>query len=313
MRRTPVSILLAASLLAFAALPDALADEPLFGYSYTTDTQPRGQYELEQWMTFREGRSQGDFHLWQGRTELSYGLTDDVQISGYLNLAYTSVHDNTPDGETAPPEVFADYAVDPDRRFERTRFESVSGEVLWRLVSPYLHPVGVALYFEPSLGPRTYEAEARLILQSNFRDDRLVFAGNITYAIEGRHLPGEFGAMPGTPEAERVWDHEVDVNYDIGGSYRFAPNFSAGLELLNEREWAGFNAFNASNRTNSAYYFGPNIHYGGKKYFFTATFLKQLPWARDYANPAPGFIVKGITNADDFEKYRLRVKAGFNF
>ena len=66
-------------------------------------------------------------------------------------------------------------------------------------------------------------------------------------------------------------------------------------------------------RNNVAYFVGPNIHYGGKNFFVTATFLVQLPWAKDYANPPPGFIVHGITNADDFEKYRLRLKAGFYF
>src|ERR1700712_2035523 len=83
----------------------ALADEPLFGYIYTTDTLPKGQKEIEQWATLREGRSNGDFHLLQTRTEVSYGVTSNLQISGYVNTAYANVKNNGPDGTTLPPEV----------------------------------------------------------------------------------------------------------------------------------------------------------------------------------------------------------------
>jgi hypothetical protein len=291
----------------------AQADEPLFGYVYTTDIAPAGKTELEQWSTFREGRSQGSYHLWQGRTEITHGLTDNLQISGYINLAHANVNGNAPDGTTSPPEVFADYAVDPDRRFKKFRFESISGEAIWRISSPYTKPIGLALYLEPSIGPRTYELESRLIAQKNFIDDRLVFAANVTYAIELRHLPGEFGSLPGTPEAEQVWDHETDVNIGVAGSYRFMPKVAAGFELLNEREWAGLNAFKSSKSTNVAYYLGPNIHYGGQHIFVTASLLWQLKRAEDHDNPPPGFIVNGISNADDFEKVRLRIKVGYNF
>ena len=49
--------------------PAAHADEPLFGYVYTTDILPKGKGEVEAWSTSREGRSQGRYHLWQGRAE----------------------------------------------------------------------------------------------------------------------------------------------------------------------------------------------------------------------------------------------------
>ena len=298
--------------IVLAASP-AHADEPLFGYVYTTDVLPAGKTELEQWSTLREGRSQGRFHLWQGRTEVSHGVTNNLQLSGYLNLAYADVNQNAPDHTTSPPEVFADYSVDPDRPFKKFRFETVSAEAIWRISSPYTNPIGLALYVEPSIGPRTAELETRLIAQKNFKDDRFVVAANITYAIEARHLPGEFGAAPGSPEAARVWDHETDVNFSLGASYRFMPSISVGAELLNEREWAGFNAFKSSRATNVTYYAGPNIHYGGRHAFITLAYLFQLHRAEDHDNPPPGFIVNGLSNADDFEKSRLRLKIGYSF
>ena len=298
--------------LALHATP-AQADEPLFGYVVTTDVVPKGKVEAEQWVTFREGRSQGSYHLLQTRNELSYGLTNDLQISGYVNFARADVKGNAPDGSTSPPEIFADFQVDPAKRFKKSRFETVSAEAIWRIASPYTKPVGLAIYVEPSIGSRTFEFETRLIAQKNFIDDRLVFAANITYGIEVRRLPGEFGAVPGTPEAQKTTDHETDLNFGIAGSYRFAPRLSAGFELLNEREWAGFNAFRTSRATNVGYFLGPNFHFGGRHLFATTSLLFQLKRAEDHDNPPPGFIVNGFSNADDFEKIRLRIKIGYNF
>lgn len=292
----------------------ARADEPVSGFVYTTDLLPKGKKEIEQWLTLREGRSQGDFHVLQTQTEVSYGVTDAFQLSGNLLFAYANAKNNAPDGTTAPPEVFADYDVSPVGRFRKARFEGAAVEGIYRFMSPYLHPFGAAFYFEPTIGPRTRELEMRLILQKNFLDDRLVFAFNIKLAYELRKLHADPSAPPGTKEARLHWDHETDVNFGLMGSYRFAPNWSGGLELQNEREWAGFNPLKGGKRTNQVLYFGPSLHFGGKHFFGTFTTLFQLPVAKDYENKgANSFIVHGISNADDFEKYRFRLKVGYYF
>jgi len=309
-----IRLLTFAVLAGMATMPVAHADEPLFGYIYTTDTLPKDKSELEQWATLREGRSQGTFHLLQTRTEYSYGVTDKFQLSGYMNLAWTKVDGNVPDGSTAPPEVFADYNVPSEGSWSRSRVESFSLEAIYRFASPYTSPVGAAVYIEPSLGPRTQELETRLILQSNFLDDRLVFAFNTTIGQERRYLHGDPGADPASVDYRDHWDKETDVNFGLAGSYRFAPNWSLGAELQNEREWAGFNPFESDKRTNVAWYAGPTLHYGGRHFFMTFTTLFQLHGARDYANPPDeSFVVHGITNADDFEKYRFRLKLGYYF
>lgn len=292
----------------------ACADEPLFGYIYTTDILPKGKVELEQWSTLREGRSQGSFHLLQERSEIEYGLTDKIQVSGYLNYDWTHVNRNVPDGTTAPPEVFADYNVDPDKPWTKSRFESASAEVIYRFSSPYTAPIGAAIYVEPSIGPRTREIESRLILQKNFMDDKLVFAFNATLGYEWRYLHGDPTADPTAIEFVDHWDKETDVNFGLAGSYRFARNWSFGVETQNEREFAGLDPFRPSQRTNLAWYSGPTIHYGGKHFFATFTTLFQLPLAHDYANPpSESFVVDGISNGDDFEKYRFRLKFGYYF
>src|SRR5438067_10355042 len=115
--------LIAAAALAVPTI--AHADEPLFGFVYTTDLLPNDGKEVEQWATLREGRSNGDFHVMQTRTELSYGLTNNLQLSGYLDFAHTDVKHNGPDGTTIPPEIFADYEADPDKRFTKTRLQDM--------------------------------------------------------------------------------------------------------------------------------------------------------------------------------------------
>ena len=80
----------------------AAAGESPFAYVYTTDTHPRGTREVEQWLTHRYRQSRGSYDLWQGRTELEYGVTDRLQTAVYLNYASLSTLHNRPEGATGP-------------------------------------------------------------------------------------------------------------------------------------------------------------------------------------------------------------------
>ena len=300
-----------AMLIAYLSdIPLAFADEPLFGFLYTTDVLPKGGKEIEQWVTWRTRKAGGSFNLWQFRTEASYGVTNNLQGSIYANWATFEAERNLTDGTTGPPETFAEAQCDPFTRCTGTKYVSTSFEGIYRIFSPYTDGFGLAVLAEPSIGYNLREFEARLILQKNFIDDLLVMAFNLTWAPEARWLPSEPNALTGL--ASGHWDHELDVNMGLGASYRFAPNWSLGVELINEREFAGFNIFSAP-RTNQAWFLGPTLHYAATNWFATLTFLEQLPFGKDYANEPPGNIQNGRTYADDFEKYRLRLKAGYTF
>ncbi len=71
-------------LLAVGATP-ARAGEGLFGFVYTLDLQPKGSWEFEQRVDTTHGQAVGSYNLTELRSELEYGLTNDVQIAGYLN------------------------------------------------------------------------------------------------------------------------------------------------------------------------------------------------------------------------------------
>ena len=279
----------------------ARADEPLFGFTYTTDLQPKGKFELEQWSTTRFTKGSGQFWLQDNLTEVSYGVTDKFQFSLQSDYASTSAFENGPSRATTPPEPFSFDLPLPNMHYNRSRFISVSGEGIYRLLSPYTHPVGVALYVEPTFGPGLIEPESRLIVQKNFRDDRLVVGFNFTYAPEYRRL---------SPDTGCLCLSETDVNYDGGISYRWRRNWSAGFEMMNERELA---SLDFTREINSAFYVGPTIHYANRNLFVTATFAAQMPWATVHSNTLPGAVVNGYDFDNDFEKFRVRVKFGWNF
>lgn len=289
----------------------ARADEPLFGFVYTTDILPQGKAEVEQWLTWRRQKGAGSFNVLEGRTEFEYGVTNDFQASIYANYNYAQARQNGLDGTTTPPESFAGYRVDPNGRLSASKFVGVSLEGIWRLLSPYKDPIGLALYFEPTIGNGLREFESKIIVQKNFLDDRLVLASNLTIEQEFRRLPAEADADPDSNEARARWDKETDVNLGIGLTYRFASNWSFGWEFEHEREFSRLIFWNGKYATNVAYYTGPTLHYGGESFFATLSFLQQLPWGQDYADQ--NVMKGGINYADDFEKYRVRLKVGANF
>jgi hypothetical protein len=280
----------------------ASAEEAMFGYVYTTDLLPQGGKEVEQWMTWRHQKNGGQYDQIENRTEFEYGLTDRLQVGLYANYNWTQAFHNGPFGATTPPEQFSDFQVGPDDHFNAARFVGVSGEAIYRILSPYTDAFGLAVYTEPTIGQNFREIENRLILQKNFFDDLLTIAFNFTYAPEWRHLVADDGSVS--------WQEETDVNFGLAASYRFIENWSAGVEFLNERE---FNSFSFNHESNSGYFLGPVVHYGGERWFLTATALWQLPWAGAHTDTVPGALVDGYIVDNDFEKFRLRIKIGYTF
>ena len=298
--------LVACAVALFALAPSATrADEPLFGFSYTTDLLPKGKVELEQWSTTRFHKYPGGkFLLQENRTEEEYGFRDNWQLALYQVYDSTAAYHNGPFGTTTPPEQFVYYNPEPNDHFNASKFIGVSGESIYRIFSPYERPIGLAIYEEPTFGAGFIESESKLIFQKNYRDDRLVLAANLTYAPEWRRLPED--ADP----SKKSIQEETDANISFGASYRFMRNWSAAFEIYNERE---FNSYNFTHESNSGYYLGPTVHYGGRNFFVTASLDEQMPWASRHVDTVDGGIVNGRIVDNDFEQHRVRVKFGWYF
>jgi len=283
--------------MACIAAPVAAGDSP-FGYVYTTDTHPKGERELEQWITRRHGQARGNYDLWQFRTELEYGVTNDLQAALYLNYDSVSAFRNRPDGTTGPGAFVPD-AADPNARYSRTFVESVSNEWIWRVLSPYKDPIGLALYLEPSWGPDKRELEGKLILQKNFLDDRLIWAANLTAAAERERFHGE-------------WEREGELELTTGVAYAFLPRWRAGLEYRRHTGYEG-SSFARGQRQYTASFLGPSVHFAARSWWVTATYLAQLANARAYNDAARDDLVGGRFYGEHHERSELRLRFGMSF
>ena len=174
----------------------------------------------------------------------------------------------------------------------RFRFESI-----YRLLSPYKTPIGLALYFEPTVGDQETELEWKIILQKNWLEDRLVWALNINYELEFEK------------EEEDEWERAGVFEWFTGISYRFMRNWSGGLEFWNHHEFA-----NATIHEHSAYFVGPTIHYGGERWWASVGFLRQLPIGQAFSQDNKEFAAHdGYIFGDEHEGYYVRLKVGINF
>lgn len=282
---------------AFLFSMGARAGESPFGYLYTTDTHPKGSFELEQWMTFRRGKARGQYSLGQYRTELEYGVTDRFQASLYWNAYSVRASGNDASSETAGPYIPEN--IDKASRYRRgLSSDGGSAEFIYRVLSPYTDPVGLALYVEPSWGKFRNELETRLILQKNFLDDRLVLGYNLALA----------------PEWEKKEDGTEKVTelvHGFGVSWRFAPGWFAGLEARNQREYEG-HSLSRGNREFTAWNLGPTLHYASRSWWFTASWLPQLRASRCFAADQCAETLNR-RNLDDLEKTELRFRFGIPF
>jgi hypothetical protein len=284
------------------------AGETPFGYVYTTDTHPQGRWEFEQWATLRTGKPHGDYSLWQLREEIEYGVTNEFQLSGYLNWLSVDAFRDRADGTTGG--AFVPESADRNKRYGSTRFESVSVEGIYRLLSPYKDPLGLALYLEPSWGPDIREIETKLLLQKNFLDDRLVVAGNATLAWEWEHKSGNPESDPGEDDFNARWEKELELEFTVGASYLVAPHWYAGLEFRNHNVYSGHSF---ANPAFSSFFAGPSVHYTTAGWWATLTVLPQLPLAKAYNDEQRENLVHDRIYSDDHEQMEVRLRAGITF
>lgn len=284
---------LAGGLLA-ATASSACADEPLFGNVNATDLLPKAKMQVEQWVGFKTGNALGGFHAQEGRTEFDYGLTSSVQVTGYLN--YSDLHAAFDQTRTAPLGLPAGPSV------SRRRFDGVTGEVIWRLWSPYLDPVGVALLADGTAGPGQRAFGLKAIVQKNFLDDTLVTAANLRVDLglqEKRPV--------GDPLAGRRRVTPIEAAF--GASYRFRPGWSAAVEARARRRYAEDLPGGAS-WEHSDLFAGPTLHYGGERWYATLSALHRL---QSDNRPAASAVERLVYARDQARWDSVRLRVGRTF
>ncbi len=274
---------LAGALLAMAAFPaTGHADENYFGYTYGSETLPKGHWEIYEWATSRTGKVDGTYRALDLQTEIEHGFTDRLQGSFYINAVKHDISN------------VSDFS---DR--DQFRFNGVQGSLKYSLKSPYKDGYGLAVYLEP--GYKRYSAtsgdredafflEPKVIVQKNFLEGAMIWAANFS---------GEFERAHNLDEQEG--ESELELQFSTGLSYRFAPNWFVGVEAL---ATSAFEHMHLDELGEYGIFAGPNLHYANRKWWATLTVLPQLSgW--------PGTV--GNRDLEHFEKLQVRLKVGVNF
>ena len=266
----------------------AYADEQYFGYTYSAELLGKGQTEAEFWATDRRGKAEGHFDAQDYRLELEHGVTNRFSVAGYANFASHHIRNN-------------------DERIDRDfALRGLSAEFKYQVLSPFKDGLGLTLYAEPAWSRihgggekgTELELEFKALVQKNFLDDRLVWATNLTFEPEWEKEKEE--VSPGVTETE--WGKELKIELSTGLSYRVAPSWFLGVEGRYASVYPDWT--NGLHRETYAVFAGPSVHYAGKKWWATLTFLPQL-----FGKPSPGRSLA----LDEYEKRELRLKIGYNF
>lgn len=263
--RTPRKRLL--PLLACLATAPALADENLFGYIKSAETLPEDVLEAYTIITNREGKSEGHYEAWDALFELEYGMTNRLSLSGAVLGRAIDTHGLVIDGYLPKDE---------DTGF---KFAGVEANAKYNFLSPALDDFGLSGYW--SLEYQTLDGHSGqdkdtlsflslLIGQKYFLEGQLVWAGNAgieaTYAKRGKidNLPPDF-EWPTDPEME------IELLLGTALTYRFAPNWFIGAEILYETEYE-----TEVGQERYSIFAGPTLHYGGPRWWATFTWFPQL-------------------------------------
>lgn len=265
--------LLAMGLAFAAAAMPARADERLFTYTYEPETLTRGAWALEQWVTWRSGRTENvgreDYQRFQFREELEYGVTDNYTVALYLNTEQLSYKD-------AAGEKFSDFS-----------WTGVSLENVYMLLNPAEKPVGLSLYLEGSIANGEAELEQKIILGQRHGDWK--WALNLVHATEWED---DFEAYGG------------ELEFDLGLARILGPRWALGVEVRGQSHLPSYEAVE-----DFALYIGPVLSYRTDRWFAALTVMPQVyGWNQD-GNP-DGNTQLDLAH---HERWNTRLIFGFNF
>jgi opacity protein-like surface antigen len=303
-----------------AAVP-AQADEYLWTYARGAEVLPKGEVEAVLETIIRNDKNSGSYNFWDIRPELEYGISDRLTVRGeliYFHHSYSNV-------EWAP--------LDESPSYNHTQFAGIEVGLKYNILSPFKDTIGLAVGLDYEHRTR-YRIDGAAIsqnswvpglyLQKNFLDNTLIFAFSNKVEFERRNSPG-------------VLEEEIAFDSAIGVSYRFAPSWYAGAELRYQSDYLNPQLFDEAGtegyddqgyeigykrssftpsdfRLGSQYqygtYFGPSMHYGAEKWWFTGSLLFQIKGGgSEGRNPS----IINSRNWDEHERYHIGLIFGRPF
>lgn len=224
------------SVLALSAV--ASADPRPFTFSNDTYPMGKGDWEYEQWATYRTHKEdESDYQRLDFRHEFEFGLADNFDLAFYLPT----------------------WRYEDSEDFSGTRFGSVDVEAIVYLSNPVKDFVGIGLYNEIKVGEEMLGFEHKLLVQKDVGD--WVFLYNLVVETE---LEGVFG--------EEENDVEGELKHTFGVSYGGVKGWFLGAEAVVESVYEDW-----SNYEGTTVYAGPAVSYQGHdRLWFTLTPMYQL-------------------------------------
>lgn len=263
--------------------PTVQADENLFSHARGAETLPAGKADLYQYFTLRTGKDSGSYHAWDFDTEFEYGITNELQVGVSIVQHYFNVRDNDELGD-----------------IEGYEFGGAEVSAKYRVLSPFKDAIGLAFRLEAGylshddVGGFDQEeilVSPEVLIQKNFFDDTLILVANL----------GAEWAWGKQPAEE--YNKEISFDGALGLSYRFAPNWYAGVESRIRSEYP---LFDLGFHEHTVVFVGPALHYGSEKWWATLSYGYQI-WGTEV-----DATVSGKAYAEE-ARNEFRLKIGFNF
>lgn len=279
----------------------AQADESLFGVLKGAETLPDGAVELVQHLTRRSDKGQGTYEALDSKTEIEYGITNRLTGAVYVL------------GQSIKTEgLLIDGYIPKDENYG-LRPSGIEGSLKYNFLSPAKDDFGLAGYFSTSytwLDPHSGQNkkkltfETLLLAQKYFLDGELIWVGNL--GLEA--TLAKRGSIAGLPE-DFEWSTkpEMEIGF-MGGtglSYRVAPNWFVGGEIIYETEFE-----TEVGQERWSVFAGPTVHYGSKDWWATLSWMPQIK-----GGGFEGYVGQTDSSLHLIEKTKqeLRLKIGINF
>jgi hypothetical protein len=289
--------LIAGLLLAALATPSHA--ESLLGYTRGVETLPQGELEGSASLTLRNDKGNGHYAAQDYKAELEYGFTHRFTGSVALHGLGIDTNGLTIDGYLPKDEHY------------NAKPSGIQLGFKYNFLSPVKDGLGLSLYVEPGYfwkDPHSgqdkdaYKLEAQLLLQKNFLDDTLVWVGNLGF--EGTHaVRRPIADLPADFEWTTNPEMEIGLSATTGLSYRFAPNWFAGGEVVYQTEYE-----TEVGQERWSVFAGPSLHYGGKQWSATLTWLPQLAGGGETYPGQPDNL-----HLIEKTKQEIRFKLGYSF
>lgn len=252
----------------------ALADNRIFTYTYEPETEPKGDWELEQSITSRLIRNaavgQQNYQRWEFSTEVEHGFTDRYTAALYVHDTYESYRD---------PATGVRSSVN--------RWAGISVENRYLVLDPVENPVGLTLYLEPVFDGQNAELEQKIILGQ--RHGEWKWAVNLTHATEW---------------SGNLNNYEGELELSAGLARNLTEHWTLGLEVRDHNELPLYQQWQ-----NSVVYLGPTLSYHRMKWWAALSVMPQIYGCNQSGNPDQNTHLE----LEGHERLNIRLLVGFSF